>query len=151
MRELKNAKLVVFGRGILKNELERKAKSLGVDALFISDYISEESLADLYAAADVFVLPSLFEPCPLVLLEAMACGNAIVATNVGGIPELIHNRKNGLLVQPANPHALADAISELLSDEKLAKKLAKNARMLAVKKFSWDRTAKNVEQFYRML
>lgn len=146
-----NSRLVVFGRGVLKPDLEKRAKEIGADVLFISERISDESLVDLYAAADVFVLPSLFEPCPLVLLEAMACGKPIVATNVGGNPELIEDKKCGLLVPPANSDAIADRLSELLLDEKLAKKLGANARKLAVKKFTWDKTAKEVEKFYKLL
>ncbi len=146
-----NARLVIFGRGVLKQELEKQAERINADVLFISECISDESLVDLYAAADVFVLPSLFEPCPLVLLEAMACGKAIVATKVGGNLELIKDRKSGLLVPPADSNAIANAVNELLSNEKLAKKLSTAARKSAVEKFTWEKTAKQVEEFYKTL
>lgn len=151
MAGVKDAMLVVLGRGILKNELEEMARKRGVDTLFITEYITEASLVDLYAAADVFVLPSLFEPMPLVLLEAMACGKPIVATAVGGIPELIEDGKNGLLVPPADPAALRKNISVLLSDKYERRRMGKENRKKVVQRFTWDRTAKEVNAFYRAL
>lgn len=151
MPRIKNARLVVFGRGVLREELEKRANEVGADVLFINEGISDESLVELYATADVFVLPSLFEPCPLVLLEAMACGKPIVATKIGGNPELIENKKSGLLVSAGNSNEIASAVNELLANEKFAKRLGANARTLAVKRFTWEKTAREVERFYKTL
>ncbi len=151
MAHIKDAKLVIFGRGILKEELEKKAKESDADVLFMTERISDKSLVDLYAAADIFVLPSLFEPCSLVLLEAMACGKAIVATNIGGNPELIEERKSGLLVSAGESNAITNAVNTLLQDKRLARKLGENARARVEKKFTWEETTKKVEEFYKIL
>lgn len=146
-----NPRLVIFGRGTLKTELEKQAKSIGADVLFTSERISDQSLVDLYAAADIFVLASLFEPCPLVLLEAMACAKPIVATAIGGNPELIGHEKSGLLVPARNSTMMAEAITRLLQDKKLAQKLGSEARKLAIEKFTWEETTKRTEAFYKTL
>jgi len=80
---------------------------------------------DAIAAMDVFVLPSLFEPFGQVLLEAMVCSRPIVATNVGGIPEVIEHEISGLLVPPHDSERLAQAILTLLTDHDRAMRLAR--------------------------
>jgi glycosyltransferase involved in cell wall biosynthesis len=79
------------------------------------------------AAADVFALPSMAESLGVVLLEAMACGLPIVASNVGGIPELVTHNYNGLLVEPGDAEGLANSIVALLLNEELRKKLSSGA------------------------
>ena len=88
---------------------------------------------------DIFVLPSLKEGLPYVLLEAGLAGLPAIASNVGGIPEIIENEKEGLLVPPANPEELAVAIKKLIEDKTLCENLAKNLREKIKKEFSLEK------------
>ncbi|MCS6862491.1 MAG: glycosyltransferase family 4 protein [Abditibacteriales bacterium] len=99
-----------------------------------------------YAEADALVIPSLSEGLPKVLPEALACGLPIIGTQVGGIPEVVQNGYNGLLVPPGDPDALADAVVTLFSQHDLHHTLRANARP-SVERFSWER---NVGQFIQM-
>jgi glycosyltransferase involved in cell wall biosynthesis len=108
-------RFVVAGDGPLRPELERTAAALGLDgAVRFLGYRSD--VPALIAALDAYVLPSLWEGLPLALLEALAGGKPIVATHVGGNPEVVEDGENGLLVPPRDPDALARAILALRAD-----------------------------------
>ncbi|MEM4255263.1 MAG: glycosyltransferase family 4 protein [Candidatus Norongarragalinales archaeon] len=145
------AHFVLLGRGPLLEHLQAKAKKLGVEEKisFLAERFSEKDLAALYAACDCFVLPSLWEPFGIVVVEAMATGKPVVGTDIGGIPEIIEHGKNGFLVQPRDARALAQRITFLLQNKKTARKMGAEGRKIAVKKFTWDETAKSYEKFYR--
>lgn len=115
LAELPEATLDVVGDGELRGELERQARALGPDGRvrFLGERPKHE-VADLMRAADLFVLPSLAENLPVVLIEAQASGLPAVATTVGGVPELVDDEA-GLLVPPADPAALATAIRAALA------------------------------------
>ena len=105
---------------------------------------------DLLAAADIFAMPSLSEGLPMALLEAMFAGKAIVASAVGGIPEVIRNEREGLLVSPGDPEGLAAALSRLLRDEPLRHAIGNEARKRAEEGFSIEAMANEYERVYRM-
>lgn len=107
--------------------------------------VSEEELVGLYNAADVFVLPSFYEGFGLPVLEAMACGTPVVASNVASLPEVVGDA--GLLVDPRDPQAIADAIARVLSDPALAEEMRQRGLEWA-RKFTWERTAKETLQVY---
>jgi len=110
---------VLAGDGELE-AVEALAETLGVrHAIRLPGWVDGDEKLRLLSEADAFVLPSYFEGLPVGLLEAMAYGVPIVTTPVGGIPDLIQHRKNGLLVQASQPDALAQAIIEILTEEKL--------------------------------
>ncbi|MBU2109377.1 glycosyltransferase, partial [Patescibacteria group bacterium] len=88
---------------------------------------------------DIFVLPSLKEGLPYVLLEAGLAEIPMIATNVGGIPEIIENEKTGLLINPANPDEIADAIKKLIEDKKFTQNIAQNAKQKILKEFSFEK------------
>ncbi|MEK7165035.1 MAG: glycosyltransferase family 4 protein [Patescibacteria group bacterium] len=116
--------------------------------LFIQRHLEIQARGnDLAQGADIFVIPSVKEGMPYVLLEAMAAGLPIVATNVGGIPEIIKDGQTGLLVPPKNPEKLAAAIGRLIDDPGLRNKLATNARK-KVKKYS---LSKMLAQYQELL
>lgn len=102
-------------------------------------------------ALDIFVLPSAKEGFPYVILEAMAAGLPIVATSVGAIPEMIEDKKSGLLVPPKNPELLRSAIQILLKDENMRSLLGKNAEMEFNKKFSKEKMISEVQRLYNQL
>jgi len=102
----------------------------------------------LLEAADFFVLPSDTEGLPLSVLEAMAHGLPIIASRVGGIPELIDDEKEGLLVEPGDADALSTAIQRLWRDRALCHRLGEAARLRAASHFSIAETTEKYEQLY---
>lgn len=144
----KDAQLVVIGRGPLKKQLESQARGLGIaGSVLFTTGIPEDELPQYYNAADLFVLPSLYEPSAVVLYEALSCGRPIIATAVGGNPEIVGDC--GLIVPPCDPEALATKIMALRDDGPLRKELGSRARERAVKNFDWDITAKVWDESYR--
>ncbi len=111
--------VAIAGEGPLAADLRAQATSLGVDAAFLGH---RNDVPDLLAAAAVFVLPSRWEGQPLILQEALRAGAAIVATRVGGIPDLVGDDA-AVLVRPADPQALANAVRAVLTDPPLAARL----------------------------
>src|SRR6185295_563471 len=119
--------LVLAGDGPERPRLEALTRELGL-AGRVQFLGTVPQPADVLAAIDVFVLPSLVEGLPLALLEAMLAGTAVVATSVGGVPEVVESGVNGLLVRPANETELADAIATLVGSPELRARLAARAR-----------------------
>ena len=119
-------------------QLHRMAIDLGVERAcrFVG---VREDIADVLAAADVVVLPSLSEGFPFVLLEALAMGCPVVASRVNGVPELIEDHKTGLLVPPRDPQALEAAIREVLSDPTAASKMGAVGRAVVRERFTVNR------------
>lgn len=120
----------VYGEGELRGELLEKAARLGLDGaeIFAGAFAGREELTRLMNETDLFLLSSVLEGQPLVIVEAMAYGCPIVSTNVGGIPELITDGVNGLLCPPADPACLAEKIKLLADDPALREKLGRAAR-----------------------
>jgi glycosyltransferase involved in cell wall biosynthesis len=111
-------------------------------------YLSYEQLPDLYARASIFVSPSLCDNLPARILEAMSCEVPVIATSIAAVPEAIEDEKTGLLVQPGDVDALANAILRLLDDGSLRRNLGKDARQKVLKKFSWDKLAEQTKCVY---
>jgi glycosyltransferase involved in cell wall biosynthesis len=141
---------VMVGQGGLRAELEAQAERLGITA-HLRFLGHREDVHDLLSIYDIFVLPSLSEGMPLALLEAMAVGLPAVATRVGGVPEVLEDRKTGFLVPPGDSAALADTIMTLLADPPLAKGLGHAARHLAVSRFSVAGMVRAYEGVYSQL
>lgn len=110
----------------------------------------QQRLPDYYAAADVVVVPSHYESFGMVALEALACGVPVVASNVGGLSYTIEDGRNGLLVPPDNPEALADQLERLLTDADLALTLRNAARQRA-QSYAWSSVARRMIHLYREL
>jgi starch synthase len=106
---------------------------------------------ELLSHATVFVCPSIYEPLGIVNLEAMACGTTVVASRVGGIPEVVADGETGLLVPPGHPDALARAINELVAAPERAQAMGEAGRRRAVEEFGWDRIAEQTALLYRSL
>ena len=105
----------------------------------------------LYNLVDIFVLPSLYENFPISVLEAMASELAVIASKVGGIPEMIHDGTNGVLLTPGNPAAIRESILMLANDETLRKSLGNEARQSIEREFNWKKTAANTLNYYRKI
>jgi glycosyltransferase involved in cell wall biosynthesis len=127
--------LVLVGDGPQRREIEELAASSGIQNR--THFIGQVSdPAPYYALADVLALPSLSEGSPLALLEAMGAGLPIVATKVGGVPEMVQHEKSALLVESRQPSQLSGALARVLNDEDLARKLGKGAQQMAHTRFT---------------
>lgn len=144
--QIQNFKCLVVGNGRLRSKLEQLKVKLGIKENVILTGARTDA-NDLMAMFNLFVLPSLWEGLPNVLLEAMACEKPIIATNVGGVPELIENEKSGILVEPKDPNSLAKAIIELIKNKEKSKIVSQQARK-RVEKFSLDKMVKEIEKIY---
>lgn len=143
-------RLDIVGDGPLRPELERMTAQLGLsDSVTFHGWMQREDLPAAFAAADIFVLPSLDEGMPNVLLEAMASGLPAVATSAGGSAELVISDATGLLVPPGNHRALAEALQVLTRDPDLGRRMGRKARARAEQIFSWRRVALGMEQLAR--
>ena len=134
--------LVLVGGGELARHLRQRASELGLEVLFAGSRPHEE-IAKWMNACDVFVLPSVSEGSPTVLPEAMACGRPIVATNVGGIPDLVAEGEVGYLVPPRDVNALSDALVRALDRDWDEEEIRKRALP-----FSWDGLAEEIVKVY---
>ncbi len=124
--------------------------------IWMNKVLPENDLVNLLTAAKVFVCPSVYEPLGIVNLEAMACETAVVASNVGGIPEVVKDKETGILVDFNQESSifelrLAEAISSVLSDTTLAKDLGVAGRRRAVNEFGWDKVVAETLKLYRSL
>ncbi|HVS20955.1 MAG TPA: glycosyltransferase, partial [Pyrinomonadaceae bacterium] len=143
-----NARLVIVGDGPERENLEMTAASLGIsDRVIFTGQVKNVEV--YYAAADVLANPSDSEGSPYVLLEAMSANLPIVATAVGGVPEMVENNQTALLVPASDPQALADAIARVLKDEQLAQRLAASASTLGTFRFSPERYVRSLAKIYR--
>lgn len=135
--------LVIAGRGPEQARLEERASALGAEVHF-AGFVDRDALDKLYCSASVVVLASQLEGLPNVLLEAMAYGRPVVATACGGIPELITDGINGLLVPMGDPIALAAALDRLSAELATAIRIADAARATA-EGFAWERIQSRLE------
>lgn len=130
-----NARLVIIGDGPERGPLEAAAEALGIKEriIFTGQLID---VTAYYALADVMVLPSHSEGSPYVLLEAMAAGLPVVATSVGGVPEIVKDKESALLVPARSPEQMATAIGRVLTDPQLRQTLVANASRLVATRYS---------------
>jgi glycosyltransferase involved in cell wall biosynthesis len=142
--------VLIVGDGPERPRLERLARELGTPAKFLG-YRPNAEVPDLLAAMDVVVLSSRFEGMPLAVLEWMAAGKAIVASRVGGIPAILEDGHEALLVPPRDYVAFADAIERLLEDPAERQRLGKAAQKRQHTEFRLDRTLSCVEELYELL
>lgn len=141
--------LVIIGDGPIKNNLEKFSRKLNIEnrVYFLGHKKEAINYMPLF---DVFCLPSLWEGLPNVLLEAMACQVPVIGTRVGGVPEIIENRKNGFLVEPKNPKMLAEKISYVLSlTKEKRKEIGKEGRERIRNKFSLGKMIGAYENLYK--
>ncbi len=140
---------LVQGEGTLRQELVEKAKSLSLSSCcrFLS---AATPVQEVFSSLDIFVLPSLNEGMGRVLVEAMATGLPIVASRVGGVPELVKNGVNGYLVPPGDKEALAASILSLLENPSLASRMGEKGKEMS-KNFSAQRMLAQIESLYKEL
>ena len=132
-------------------DILKKAESqINGNVVYCVDRSWEDAMR-IIKSSSVVVVPSRMESLPTTIKEAFYLNVPVVATNVGGIPELVIDNKTGLLVPSENPEKLADAVNELLSDTEKAKKLARNGNDFVKKNMTWDVILPKYIQFYKNL
>jgi len=145
----RDARILIAGDGWSRTYLEELVKSMNLgDHVRFLGFISDWELADLMVAADVLVVPSVYEPFGIVALEGMAAGTPVVATNIGGLSEIIEHDRTGVLVYPRNPESIAWGVNRVLSDHKYADWLVRNARRKVLEAYSWEEIAKRTVEVY---
>jgi len=153
LREFPDARLLIAGEGVMGNLIRILIKSLDLkDHVKLLGFVPNENLPDLYGLSQVFVLPSLYcESFGITLLEAMASGKPVVASNVGGVPEVVEDEVTGLLFRKGDERALADGVLRVMNDCDLALNLAVKARRSVEDNFSWFVVADKIESLYEEL
>jgi|WetSurMetagenome_2_1015567.scaffolds.fasta_scaffold04968_5 L-malate glycosyltransferase len=137
----------IIGDGPLEDHLKERAVNLGVaDKVHFLGFRPDAK--SLIASVDIFVLPSLHEGIPYVLLEAMASSKPVICTGVGGVNEVVTNSQDGILVSPKDPQALYEAFKELLLKANYRRKLGENARCKIINEFSSCLMTKNTHLIY---
>ena len=154
LREAPEAHLVLVGEdGGMRAAVEARSRAVGVEGrLHAVGHLSDERwITAAYQGARLTVLPSEYEAFGLVLLESLAQGTPVVASRVGGIPEVVEDGKAGLLVPPRSPTELARAIDRLWNDRALARRLGEYGRTEVVPRFTWEALADRLDALYRRL
>jgi len=147
VKKEREVKVVIIGSPDNK-QIREKIKKIE-DSVILLDVVNMSSILPL---SDIFVAPFLstfdISDCPLSVLEAMAAGKVVIASNIGGIPEIIEHERNGILVEPGNFYALAKAILSLLEDEEKRKRLGENAYISVRRTFSAEKIAERYIKLY---
>jgi D-inositol-3-phosphate glycosyltransferase len=156
VRQHQNLKLIIAGGstpgatdGKERERIEGIVRELNLqDITLFTGRVEHHDLAYYYAAADVCVVPSHYEPFGLVAIEAMASGTPVVASDVGGLKFTVVDELTGLLAPPQDESAFAGAIDLILSDASWRKQLSENARQRVESRFSWDGVASQLDRRY---
>lgn len=149
-REFPDYTLVMVGRGPLKDNFVEMIQEMDLEGkVILRDFIPNGDLPRLYQESTLFVLPSLEEGVPRTILEAMACGKPVVCTALPQLVDIVSGC--GRLIPTGNARAVADAMSELISDPDLARDLGQSARVKVVSEFSWDDTVAKTLELYASL
>jgi glycosyltransferase involved in cell wall biosynthesis len=145
-----DAVLCMVGDGPDRGQLERRAHELGVvrDTLFLG---YQEDVAPFYAAFDALVLPSSNEGTPVSAIEALAAGRPVVATRVGGVPDVVQEGEDGFLVEPGATDDLADRLAQLARDPALRERMGRAGRARVLPRYAVERLVDDVDRLYRSL
>lgn len=149
MKKRQDFLFVLVGEGYLKQEIERQIRQLGLEPyVYLAGPCLHKTVPEWMNACDIFCLPSLNEGLSSVCIEASACGRPVVATKVGGIPEVVLDGQTGLLVEPRNPGQLVEVIAQLLDHPELCQRMGKAGRIRAAENYSWQQNAQRSINIY---
>jgi len=145
-----DACLCMIGDGPDRPAVERRAHELGLmrDTLFLG---YQEEVAPFYAAFDAMILPSINEGTPVSAIEALAAGRPVVATRVGGVPDVVREGEDGFLVEAGDVDALADRLARLAADPELRERLGAAGRARVIPRYSVERLVDDIDLLYRSL
>lgn len=145
-------RLRIIGEGPERSRIESLVKSLGIqDVTRLEGNIPHARMNEVLNSLDIFVAPSRSESFGVAVLEASACEIPIIATRVGGLPEVVEDGATGMLVEPENPAALAKAIQTLGTNEWLRTKMGVNGRAMVVSRYEWNRSVDQMEAIYKRI
>jgi glycosyltransferase involved in cell wall biosynthesis len=147
LRDVEDATLVLIGDGSEREQLRSIARGLDLEDRIVWQEWTDDVRSYL-PAFDVFVLPSRFEGFPLVVLEALLAETAVVATNVGSVPEAVRHEETGLLVPADDTEALAAAMRRLLADADLRRRVGRHGRRLVLDRFTAQHMARSFHGVY---
>jgi len=140
--------LLIIGDGPERNRLLALRKNKNMKVHFLG---FQKNAVRFIQASDFIVLPSLAEGCPNVVLEALACGKPVIASKVGGVPDLVNHMKTGILVNPKDVRQLVEAVYGLITDPYQARTMGKEARKVAEKRLGWNTIIGKYEMVYRQV
>lgn len=145
-----DACLCMVGDGPDRDHVEQKARELGIvrHTLFLG---YQEDVAQYFAAFDAMVLPSANEGTPVTAIEALAAGRPVVATRVGGVPDVVRDGEDGFLVEPSDVDALADRLATLARDPGLRERMGATGRARVLPRYAVDRLLDDMDRLYREL
>lgn len=145
------AKLILIGEGPERKNLEFQIARLGLqDRVELKGKLINQAIPEELQKAEVFVLPSLSEGLGISILEAQACGVPVIASKVGGILDIIEDRKTGILIEPKNLGQVTQAIIKIFSQPEFAQKLTQNAKD-GLEKYDWQNIAQKINRIYQNL
>jgi len=153
IKEYQDCSFVIIGDGPIRRKLEKKVKELDIQKYIIfMGFISYDRIKKYYQIADIVVVPSIWnEPFGRTLIEAMACRKPLIASRVGGIPEIIKHEETGLLVECGNSSELASAILTLLKDKEMRESMGKQGRMIVEEHYDKKVFAEKVIRIYESI
>jgi len=148
----KPLKLLIAGKGTQRNFLEDMVKKLGLenDTIF-AGYIDHNNVQDYHNMLDIYVAMSLEESFGVAVLEASACGKPVIVSNVGGLPEVVEDRKTGFIVEKGNSKALADSLSKLIDEPELAASMGNEGRKKVIKEYDWNESVNKMISIYKTI
>jgi glycogen(starch) synthase len=146
------ARLIIAGDGPARSQLREQAVAHGIDhAVDLIGWVAPDKVPSLINSTTLVLMPSRKDSLPLVALEAALMARPIVATRVGGLPEVVAHEETGLLVESENSHALGGAVISLLSHADIAERMGSSARVRAQRLFGWERHVEAYDSLYRKL
>jgi glycosyltransferase involved in cell wall biosynthesis len=143
-------RLEIVGDGVERPNLEEQVANMGLSSIVrFRGWVDREAIAPYYQTADIFVTASIWEGMPNTVLEAMACGLPIIASNVQGCEDLVQHGKNGYLVPVKNAPAMAEAVLQLIDNEFERRRMGRQSRKIVERTFAWDQIASEYLATYR--
>jgi len=148
-KKYKNLRLILVGKGSDYNKIVYRLNKLQLEnKVYIVGEKIHDRIPEWVNASDIFVFPSYGEGLPNAVIEAMACSKPVIATRVGGIPEVIQDSKNGILIEKGNVRAITNAINCLIEDKKGRISMGKQGRQIVEEKFSWYKSSIILREIY---
>ena len=150
LREFPDLRFLVAGTGPHARALQVMIEELGLgEKIKLLGFVDSEKLVKFYKCADITVVPSIYEPFGMVVLEAMVAGSPVIVADTGGLKEIVVHEETGLCFKPGNPESLAQAMIRVLSDAELARRLTADAQRFIGEKYNWGRIARHTMEVYQ--